>query len=161
QTGPAGAVMFIPPCRDPFNYNIPPLVINGVERVSHAIVERFLAEDMPGATIRTGAGYSTWFNGGLSTTCQFHNMIGLFTETIGGCGGVGVGGGGGGAGRAEFEKGCRDRAQRDDGGNILPADEPDLLTAKKCNNTLIGSGLTVHRAKTAFEAGGKKYPAGS
>ena len=35
QTGPPGAVMFIPPCRDPFNYNIHPLVINGIERVSH------------------------------------------------------------------------------------------------------------------------------
>ena len=84
QTGPAGAVMFIPPCRDPFNYNLHPMVINGIERVSGAIVERFLAEEKPGVTIRTGARYSTWWNGGLSTTCQFHNMIGLFTETIGG-----------------------------------------------------------------------------
>ena len=83
QTGPAGAVMFVPPCRDPFNYNLHPLVINGIERVSGAIVERCLAEDKPGVTIRTGARYSTWWNGGLSTTCQFHNMIGLFTETIG------------------------------------------------------------------------------
>jgi hypothetical protein len=84
QTGPAGAVMFIPPCRDPFNYNIHPMVINGIERVSAAMVERFLGEEKPGVTVRTGAGYSTWFNGGLSTACQFHNMIGLFTETIGG-----------------------------------------------------------------------------
>jgi hypothetical protein len=83
QTGPAGAVMFVPPCRDPFNYNLHPMVINGIERVSGAMMERFLAEGKPGATVRTGARYSTWFNGGLSTTCQFHNMIGLFTETIG------------------------------------------------------------------------------
>src|SRR5262249_12866663 len=26
---------------------------------------------------------STWWNGGLRTTCYFHNMIGLLTETIG------------------------------------------------------------------------------
>ena len=84
QTGPAGAVMFIPPCRDPFNYNIHPMVINGIERSSAAMVERFLGEEKPGVTVRTGARYSTWFNGGLSTACQFHNMIGLFTETIGG-----------------------------------------------------------------------------
>ena len=76
--------MFIPPCRDPFNYNIHPMVINGIERVSAAMVERFLGEGKPGVTVRTGARYSTWFNGGLSTACQFHNMIGLFTETIGG-----------------------------------------------------------------------------
>lgn len=84
QTGPAGTVMFIPPCRDPFNYNIHPLVISGIEAVGTAMVQRFIAEDMPGVTMRSGARYSTWFNGGLSTTCQFHNMIGLFSETIGG-----------------------------------------------------------------------------
>jgi hypothetical protein len=84
QTGPAGTVMFIPPCRDPFNYNIDPMVIGGIEAVSTAMVLRFLEENKPGVTVRTGARYSTWFNGGLSTACQFHNMIGLFTETIGG-----------------------------------------------------------------------------
>ena len=35
QTGPAGTVVFIPPCRDPFNYNIDPLVINGIEARQH------------------------------------------------------------------------------------------------------------------------------
>jgi hypothetical protein len=83
QTGPAGAVMFIPPCRDPYNYNIDPMVIGGIEAVSTAVVLRSLEENKPGVTVRTGARYSTWFNGGLSTACQFHNMIGLFTETIG------------------------------------------------------------------------------
>jgi hypothetical protein len=260
QTGPAGAVMFIPPCRDPFNYNVPPLVINGIERVSAAVVERFLAEDMPGVTVRTGARYSTWFNGGLSTACQFHNMIGLFTETIGGptpsrvpllpnkhlpnsdylmpiapqewhfrqsvdyevtCnkaildyasrnrsrllhniwvmgqqaidrgnrdswsvtpkmvaaagggranpapGSGGMGGFGGGMGGfggrppAEFEKFFRDPAKRDARGYILPSDQPDFLTATKFVNTLIGTGLTVHRAKAEFAVAGKKYPAGS
>jgi hypothetical protein len=258
QTGPAGAVMFIPPCRDPYNYNIHPLVINGIERVSHSIIERFLAEDMPGGTIRTGARYSTWFNGGLSTACQFHNMIGLFTETIGGpapsrvpliaskqlpnsdylapiapqewhfrqsvdylmtCnkaildyasrnrsrllhniwvmgtqaiekgnkdswsttpkivaaagggrggagGGMGGfggfgGGQGGGAGAAEFQKHFRDPAKRDARGYVLPADQPDFLTATKFVNTLIVSGVTVHQAKADFELEGKKYPAGS
>jgi hypothetical protein len=236
QTGPAGTVMFIPPCRDPFNYNIHPLVINGVERVSAAMVQRFLAEDKPGVTVRTGARYSTWFNGGLSTTCQFHNMIGLFTETIGGptpsqipllsnkllpnsdylapippqtwhfrqsvdysvtankavldyasrnrslllqnvwamgkqeidrgsrdnwsitpkvIAAAKAGGGGG------FDKQFRDPARRDARGYALPADQPDFLTATKFVNTLIGTGLTVHRATADFEVGGKKYPAGS
>jgi Zinc carboxypeptidase len=84
QTGPAGAVVFIPPCRDPNNYNINPMVLNGIEIISSNMVQRYLSEGKRGATIRTGAGYSTWFNGGLSTTCQLHNIIGLFTETIGG-----------------------------------------------------------------------------
>jgi hypothetical protein len=257
QTGPAGTVMFIPPCRDPFNYNIHPMVINGIERVSGAMIERFLAEDKPGVTIRTGARYSTWFNGGLSTACQFHNMIGLFTETIGsptpsqvpllatkqlptsdylapippqswrfrqsveyvhtanralldyaarnrslllhniwvmgkqsidrgsrdhwsvtpkvvaaaggraapagggGGGGQGFRQGGGGQGAAEFEKKFHDPANRDARGYIIPSDQPDFLTATKFVNTLIGTGVTVHRVTGAFNLNGKVYPKGS
>ena len=263
QTGPAGTVMFIPPCRDPFNYNIHPLVINGIERVSHAIVERFLDEEKPGVTIRTGARYSTWFNGGLSTACQFHNMIGLFTETIGGptpsripllankqlpssdylapippqewhfrqsvdylrtanralldyasrnrqrlLHNMWT------MGKQSIDRGNRDhwtitpqvvnaaggdrpttsaRTRRADrwpaaakaaawaaadvratspsssttrrsarlAATSSPADQPDFLTATKFVNTLIGTGVTVHRATTAFAVGDKKYPAGS
>lgn len=33
--------------------------------------------------MRTGANYSTWWNGGLRTIPYFHNMIGLLTEIIG------------------------------------------------------------------------------
>ena len=84
QTGPPGAVVFIPPCRDPFNYSIDPLVIGGIEAVGTNMVMRYLAEGKPGATMRTGANYQAWFNGDVSTTCQYHNMIGLYTETIGG-----------------------------------------------------------------------------
>ncbi|MEO6245880.1 MAG: M14 metallopeptidase family protein [Opitutaceae bacterium] len=83
QTGPAGTVIFIPPFRDPFNYVYDPLVINGVQALGTAIQGRFLQEDKPGATSRSGANYSTWFNGGLRTTSYFHNMIGLLTEIIG------------------------------------------------------------------------------
>lgn len=261
QTGPAGAVMFTPPCRDPFNYNLHPLVINGIERMSGAIVERSIAEDKPGVTVRTGARYSTWWNGGVSTTCMFHNMIGSFTETIGGptpsrvpllpekqlpgsdylapvtpqewhfrqsveyvdtCnraildyasrnrsrlllniwkmgresiergsqdtwtvtpkmvasaggrtgpsvgfgspgGAVGGGpfGGSGGRPQGDYAKFFRDPAKRDPRGYVLSADQPDFLTATKFINTLIGTGVTIHRAKTEFTANGKKYPAGS
>jgi hypothetical protein len=268
QSGPAGSVMFVPPCRDPFNYFLHPMVVNGIERVSGAIQERCLAEEKPGVTVRTGARFSTWWNGGLSTTCQFHNMIGLFTETIGGptpsrvplmpnkhlansdyiwavppqewhfrqsveyllttnralgdyCSrnrslllhniytmgkqsiergnrdswtitpkmvaaagggrtapeprpkgeGEGKGGRGGGGGfggmnqggrsAADWDKFFRDPAKRDPRGFIIPSDQSDFLTATKFVNTLIGGGVTVHRAKADFTAGGKKYPAGS
>lgn len=83
QTGPAGTVLFCPPFRDPFNYFCDPLVINGIDSVGAAMVQRFLVEGKPGATIRSGAPYSTWFNGGLRTTASFHNIIGILTETIG------------------------------------------------------------------------------
>ena len=83
QTGPAGTVLFAPPFRDPFNYNFDPLVPLGVDLVGAAMHGRFVAEGKPGATMRSGSSYSTWWNGGLRTTVYFHNMIGLLTETIG------------------------------------------------------------------------------
>ncbi len=83
QTGPAGAVLFAPPFRDPFNYNFDPLVVLGIDMVGSAIHTRLAAEGKPGAVMRTGASYSTWFNGGIRTTSYFHNQIGILTETIG------------------------------------------------------------------------------
>ena len=83
QTGPAGAVLFAPPFRDPFNYNFDPLVPLGIDMVGAAIHTRLAVEGKPGAVMRSGAPYSTWFNGGLRTTSYFHNQIGILTETIG------------------------------------------------------------------------------
>jgi len=83
QTAPSGTVLFAPPFRDPFNYNFDPLIPVGLELVGAAMHNRFVAEGMPGATMREGANYSTWWNGGLRTTVYFHNMVGLLTETAG------------------------------------------------------------------------------
>jgi Zinc carboxypeptidase len=83
QTGPAGAVIFMPPFRDPFNYNFDPLIPLAIEAVGTAMHERLVAEGKGGSAQRTGANYSTWWNGGLRTITYFHNMIGLLTEIIG------------------------------------------------------------------------------
>jgi len=83
QTGPQGAVMFAPPFRDPANYNFHPLIITGLDVVGAAMHNRFVTEEKGGTVMRSGANYSTWWNGGLRTTVYFHNMIGLLTETIG------------------------------------------------------------------------------
>jgi len=83
QTGPAGAVLFAPPFRDPFNYHFDPLVVLGIDTVGSAIHTRLAAEGKPGAVMRSATNYSTWFNGGIRTTSYFHNQIGILTETIG------------------------------------------------------------------------------
>jgi hypothetical protein len=83
QTGPAGCVLFAPPFQPHFNYNFDPLVVTEIELVGAAMHTRFVAENKPGATMRSGAGYSVWWNGGLRTTSYFHNMVGILTETIG------------------------------------------------------------------------------
>ncbi len=83
QTGPAGAVIFMPPFRDPFNYTFDPLIPLDVEAVGTAMHQRLVADGKGGSAQRSGANYSTWWNGGLRTICYFHNMIGLLTEIIG------------------------------------------------------------------------------
>ncbi len=83
QTGPAGTVLFCSPFRDPFNYEFDPLIPLGIDLVGSAMHGRFAAEGKPGATMRSGAGYSTWWSGGLRSTSYFHNMIGILTEAIG------------------------------------------------------------------------------
>lgn len=83
QTGPAGTVMFAPPFRDPPNHNLDPIILTSLDQVGSAMHQRFVVEGKGGTTMRSGAGYSTWWNGGLRTTPYFKNMIGLLTETIG------------------------------------------------------------------------------
>ncbi len=83
QTGPAGAVMFAPPFRDPANYFFHPGMITGLDIVGAAIKDRMVRENKPGVVDRSLSSYSTWWNGGLRTEAYFHNMIGILTESIG------------------------------------------------------------------------------
>ena len=83
QTGPAGAVMFSPPFRDPANYYFHESIITGIDIVGAAIHARMEMEHKPGVVSRSMSSYSTWWNGGLRTMAYFHNMVGILTETIG------------------------------------------------------------------------------
>ena len=83
QSGPEGTVMFSPPFRDPFNFNLDPLVMTMLDEVAGAMHSRFAAEDKPGVVSRSASNYSAWWNGGMRTSPYFHNMIGLLTESIG------------------------------------------------------------------------------
>ena len=78
-------------------------------------------------------------------------------------------------GRNSIERGSRDTwtpsphrqarvgdlAARDPRGYIIPGDGPDMGTAIRFVNALLGSGVRVQRATTTFEIGGVRYPAGS
>ena len=260
QSGPAGTVLFCPPFRDPFNYDFDPLVPLGTDLLGLAMHERFAAEGKPGAIMRSGAGYSTWWNGGLRSTGYFHNVIGILTEIIGsptpmdipfipdrvlpkgdypypimpqkwhfrssidysitadkaildfaarrreeilwnryvmgrneiekgsrdnwtfkpkdvaavqadvekergGAAGAaapaGQGGVRGSGAAMKYYDALRDPAKRDPRGFIIPVDQPDFPTAVKFANTLIKSGIQVHRAVRPFTVAGKSYAAGS
>jgi hypothetical protein len=263
QSGPAGTIIFTPPFRDPFNYVYDPIVINGVQALGTAMHGRFLQEGKYGATSRSGANYSTWFNGSLRTTTYFHNMIGLLTEIVGNptpmriplvarhqlpshdtpapiapqpwhyrqsieyslsanravldyasrnrevllyniycMGRNGIDRGSrdhwttrparldeivrlasaerrGGATRSEGRENgetstnappqlamkywdlLRKPEWRDPRGFVVPADQPDFPTTVKFINTLVKSGIAIHRATAAFEIAGRRHPAGS
>ncbi len=241
QTGPQGTVMFAPPFRDPPNHNLDPLIITSLDQVGSAMHHRMVIEGKGGTTMRRGASYSTWWNGGLRTTPYFHNMIGLLTETIGhptpieipflpnrqithgdlplpvqpgpwhfrqsvdysqtanravldyaarnrehllfniwrmGTNSIERGSrdswtvlprwidqatdelGARGA-LEDYEAYLQDPEKRDARGYVLPSDQRDFPTATKFVNALLKNGVTVHQATGAFEAGGRRYPAGS
>jgi hypothetical protein len=83
QVGPAGAVVFVSPFRDPFNYNFDSLIPIGVENLGTFMHQRLVSRGMGGSAMRSEAPYSTWFNGGMRTAVYFHNQIGILTEIIG------------------------------------------------------------------------------
>ena len=253
QTGPAGAVMFSPPFRDPFNYNFDPQVVIDIDLIGAAMHDRFIREHKPGVVSRSAASYSTWWNGGMRTAPYFHNMIGLLTEAIGnptpekipfvpdmqlprgdvpypiapqewhfkqsidyevtanyavldlasrqkdeflydiyemGRNAIEKGShdawtisgkriaavdSAAAANKTDARSNARrgavddkyfssilhDPAMRDPRGYIIPANQPDFLTATKFVNTLRYAGITVQRATAAFAVDGKSYPAGS
>ena len=79
QTAPYPARIFVPPFEDPANFNIPPLVMRGVNTVGDAITRRLDQEGKVGAISRVN--FDTWWNGGMRTAPYFHNMVGILTET--------------------------------------------------------------------------------
>jgi len=81
-----------------------------------------------------------------------------------GAGRAGGGGAGGGAAAGatnQYWDELHAPEYRDPRGFILPADQPDFGTATRFINTLVKTGITVHRATAPFTVAGKQYPANS
>ncbi len=60
-----------------------------------------------------------------------------------------------------YDSVLKNHAYKDARGYILPANQPDFATATRFVNTLIASGMLIHKASAAFAVNGKNYPAGS
>jgi len=254
QSGPAGTVVWSSPQRDPYNYNLDPLLILGLQALGTHMHQRLAAEGKPGATMASGGAYDGWWNGGIRNTGNFHNIIAILTETIGGptptriplvmqrqlpsrdlpypiapqpwrfrqsveysisfnravidyasrnrehllfniwrmgqraiqrgsedtwtpsptrlaaagagmSTGPGTGGGRGGGQSAETDARIwaelRRPEFRDPRAYIIPAGQPDFPTAVKFVNALREVNVAVHRATRDFDAGGRRYAAGS
>src|SRR6476661_805008 len=83
QSGPAGTIAWSSPQRDPYNYNLDPLLILGLQALGTHLAERAATEGKPGVTMASGGAYDGWWNGGIRNTGNFHNIIAILTETIG------------------------------------------------------------------------------
>jgi Zinc carboxypeptidase len=83
QSGPAGTIAWSSPQRDPYNYNLDPLLILGLQALGTHLAERAATEGKPGVTLASGGAYDGWWNGGIRNTGNFHNIIAILTETIG------------------------------------------------------------------------------
>jgi hypothetical protein len=83
QSGPAGTVVYSPPLRDPYNFNLDPVLILGLQSLGAAMHTRLAVEGKGGATMRSGGPYDGWWNGGIRNTATFHNTIAMLTEMIG------------------------------------------------------------------------------
>ena len=83
QSGPAGTVVWSSPQRDPYNYNLDPSLILGLQALGTHLHQRLASEGKPGATMASGGSYDGWWNGGIRNTGNFHNIIAILTETIG------------------------------------------------------------------------------
>ncbi|MDQ3068885.1 MAG: M14 family metallopeptidase [Acidobacteriota bacterium] len=83
QSGPAGTVLWSSPQRDPYNYNLDPLVVLGLQALGTHMHQRLASEGKPGATMASGGAYDGWWNGGIRNTANFHNILAILTETIG------------------------------------------------------------------------------
>jgi hypothetical protein len=83
QAGPAGTIAWSSPQRDPYNYNLDPLLILGLQALGTHLAERAATEGKPGVTLASGGAYDGWWNGGIRNTGNFHNIIAILTETIG------------------------------------------------------------------------------
>jgi hypothetical protein len=84
QSGPAGTVVWSSPQRDPYNYNLDPLLVLGLQALGTHMHQRLATEGKPGATMASGGAYDGWWNGGIRNTGNFHNIIAILTEAIGG-----------------------------------------------------------------------------
>ena len=70
-------------------------------------------------------------------------------------------GGGGGVQPSQYFASLRKPELRDPRGFIMPSDQSDFGTVTKFVQALQKGGVVVHRARSAFSAGTKQYPAGS
>jgi hypothetical protein len=82
QPGTFPARIWVPPFANPVNPNLDPEIVTSLNFIGEAMKNRFNQEEKPGVV--SGVVYDLWWNGGMRGAPNFHNMLGLLSETAGG-----------------------------------------------------------------------------
>jgi len=78
QMGSSGPRLFVPPYSDPVNPNIPAVLTSEVNLIGSKIVSDLHDMDLSG--IVTGTIFNAYFQGTMSKTPLWHNMVGILSE---------------------------------------------------------------------------------
>jgi len=78
QMGGSTARMFVPPFHDPTNPNIDPRITQGILLIGAHMAAALAMNDKRGVV--WGAIYDNWWQGGMRTTPQRHNIVAVLTE---------------------------------------------------------------------------------
>src|SRR5688500_16465543 len=83
QSGPAGTVAYSPPLQDPYNFNLDPVLILGLQSLGAAMHTQLAVEGKPGATMRSGGRYDSGGIGGVRRAATVSDLIAGASEMIG------------------------------------------------------------------------------
>ena len=78
QMGSTGARLFLPPYADPINLNVHPMLMAEVNMLGKHVVADLHAQGFTG--IETGRRFNAFYEGTMSKTPLWHNMVGILSE---------------------------------------------------------------------------------
>ncbi len=78
QMGGSGARLFVPPFHDPVNPNLDPIISQSIMMLGAHMANDLAAANKKGVV--WGAIYDNWWQGGMRTTPQRHNIVAILTE---------------------------------------------------------------------------------
>ena len=78
QMGSRGPRMFLPPYKDPINPNVPSLLLSEVNMLGKYMTSELTEQGLTG--IVNGMLFNSYFEGTMSKTPLWHNMIGILSE---------------------------------------------------------------------------------
>lgn len=78
QMGSSGPRFFFPPYSDPVNPNVPAILMAEVNRLGKHVLADMHSQGFKGIT--SGMGFNAYFEGTLSKTPLWHNMVGILSE---------------------------------------------------------------------------------